>query len=147
MADDRNKDLPWIIGLALALNVFAILAVNFWVYNARWWYIEIKTSYQGLPPTVSRAISLDEIGDPFSIWITASGLCMIVGIGILSWDYFKMRHIFVRPTKLLRIAAWVVLPGLVFFQVFSAMGMNILSVYRFPNFNKQHMVEVLDSLF
>ena len=124
--------------LALVLNLFAILAVNFWIYYARATFIEIATYYTE-PPTVSRAISEPSIGEPFAIWVSLSGLLLVVGVGILVLRIIQHIRSLPAPSRYLRICAYLLLPLLAVMQASSSVGMYMLSVYRFPFAHDLHM--------
>ncbi len=126
--------------VALVLNGFAIIAVNYWIYYARSLFIERHWDTYQKPPTISRAISDPFIGEPFSVWVTISSLCLVVGVGLLALRYIRQINRLPAPSTFLRVAALVIYPVLVALQIASALGMYWLSAYRFPDANEMHMV-------
>lgn len=136
---------PWAITgrrmaiLALLLNGFSILVVNFWIYYARALFIKIATYYRE-PPTISRAISEPVIGEPFAFWVTLSGLLLIVGVSILILRMILQLRDLPKPSRYVRISGFILLPILALMQALSALGMHWLSVYRFPLAHEMHMV-------
>ena len=120
---------PWAITgrrmaiLALLLNGFSILVVNFWIYYARALFIKIATYYRE-PPTISRAISEPVIGEPFAFWVTLSGLLLIVGVSILILRMILQLRDLPKPSRYLRISGFILLPILALMQALSALGMH-----------------------
>jgi len=125
--------------LALVLNGFAILTVNFWIYTARWDFIVRNPDYHK-PPTISRAISDPAIGAPFSVWVTLSGIFLVVGVGILGLHFMRVVRLIEQPSRYQRLAGSVLIPAVFVLQGVSAVGMHLLSTYRFPESRDMHMI-------
>ena len=134
-----SRWLTMLVRLAFVLNGFAFGVVNYWIYTARWWFIETQSHVYSDPPTISRAISPDYIGIPFSFWITLSGLVLIAGVAIMVLRYWIYLHSFQTQVISLLVCRRIILPMIVLMQVASALGMHWLSYYRFPNFHSEHM--------
>jgi hypothetical protein len=125
---------------AIALNAFAVVTVNFWIYHSRIVFSERHPDYVAVdPPTISRAISDNSIGDPFALWITLSAVALVL-------CYLVLARLYLRTAALLRPAA----PGtaraltvgvalMMLFRLGASAGMVILSWYRFPDHNAAHM--------
>ncbi len=126
--------------LALGLNGFAIVTVTYWIYTARWEFIERNGETYTKPPTISRAISDPVIGDPFSVWITISSVCLVIGVGILALRHIGLIRRYGDCGRYLTVAALVGWPAVIVLQAASALGITWLSNYRFPDFNDMHML-------
>lgn len=125
--------------LALVLNGFAILTVNYWIYTARWAFIARNSAHYTKPPTISRAISDPVIGVPFSFWVTISAICLVVGVAVLAVHYVRLLRFLDRPSRYLRLASLVLMPVIMALQAASSVGMHLLSAYRFPDAHEMHM--------
>ncbi len=126
--------------LALALNGFAFVTVNYLIYTARWQFIARNGDSYRKPPTISRAISDPVIGEPFALWITLAGIGLVVSVAILAWHYLALVRRLERPGRALRLVAWTAMPLIVALQVAASLGMHWLSAYRFPNAHEMHMM-------
>ena len=140
MSGKKRRGFVSPIGFALCLALFSMVVVNYWIYSARWWFIKTQSDVYFLPPTISRAIAIDFIGDPFAFWITVSAVCLAVCVGLMVAHYIGMRRHLVRPRRLLWAAVFVIMPLIVLTQAAASVGMHMLSVYRFPDFHTMHMV-------
>jgi len=144
MDQARNRvgsfSIQWMAWGAIALNGFAFLTVNYWIYTARWTYIDRNLSPGDGPPTISRAISDPFVGEPFAIWITLSGICLVFGVFLLVATFWRQLASLSSAGPILHIAKWVLLPGILALQISSAIGMHWLSIYRFPDAHEAHMV-------
>ncbi len=132
----------WVRPLVLAaglLNGFAFVAVNFWIYRARMLFIERNGEVYQKPPTISRAISDPQIGEPFSVWVTASGICLVAGVALLLAYHLWLGRLLVAPSRTIRVMIVTFPPLIISMQAASALGMHWLSSYRFPDFNAEHM--------
>ena len=136
---EKTNTLRLAVLIAAAMNGFALIVVNYWIYTARWTFIETQSQFYFEPPTISRAISIDMIGDPFAIWITISSICLLIGVFLLLRYYWAVRHHLVSPTRSVRLAM-VLVPVIFIVQAFASWGMHTLSVYRFPDYHAMHMV-------
>lgn len=136
-AADRRWNVPMVIGAALAL--FAFLAVNYWIYTARLWFLSAHADTYPRPPTISRAISVPEIGAPFAIWVSLSAVCLIFAVALLARYYNGLRHHMVRPRWTTAIALWVVVPSAVVLQAISGWGIYTQSVHTLYTAPKMHM--------
>lgn len=136
----KLRNFPRLFAVATALNGFAFLAVNYWIYMARWWFIEAKGDTLDAPPTISRAISLEVIGELFAFWITLSGVCLFFGVLLVMTNYMRMRRVLSSPKLGTRIALGAAPIALIFLQGLASYGMHMLSIYRFPFANELHMV-------
>lgn len=127
--------------LAVALNGFAIIVVNYWIYTARWRYIALFPDRVAEdPPTISRAIEAPSIGEPFSFWVTVSGICLVYGV---YWNAFYFRRLAARSTDPSGYVRGILAYGpalVVLMQASAALGMYLLSSYRFPDYHGMHMV-------
>ena len=124
---------------ALALNGFTVIVVNVSIYRARALYIERNAELDPRPPTISRAISDPFIGEPFSLWITASAICLALGVAIQALHHARIARMVTAPGKPFRIASHVFPLAMTALQAVSAVGMHTLSAYRFPFANEMHM--------
>lgn len=120
---------------------FVIIVVNYWIYRARADFIRLHPDYYAVePPTISRAISDPAIGEPFAFWIAISAALLVVGVLPVCWLYFRsglaLPASSVRARRVL-----LTLPALAFVcQCAAAVGMVMLSSYRFPDFHDEHML-------
>lgn len=125
--------------VALVVNGFAVVTVNYWIYTARWDFIDGNPGYRK-PPTISRAISDPTIGEPFSAWVTLSGLLLVLGVWVLALHYLRLLRALDRPRRYLRLSSRALLPAIMLLQPAASVGMYLLSNFRFPDANVAHMV-------
>jgi len=125
---------------ALALNGFAIVTVNYWIYTARWEYIDRNGSFYKRPPTISRAISDPVIGEPFAFWMTISAICLGVGVALLTLIYLWIAGRLRPKFGYLWVALWVLGPAAAILQGVASLGIYWLSSYRFPSAHEMHMI-------
>ena len=132
--------MVWLKCLAVLLNGFAIVTVNLWIYAAMARFMEFHAADYGRPPTISRSISDPLIGVPFQFWITVSGICLVVGVGILILNYVRALRTVIAPSAYVRVVLRVFVPLILVLQVSSSIGMYVLSAYRIPFHSEMHMV-------
>lgn len=131
----------WFPLVALIANVTAIIVVNFWIYHARALFIAGHPDYVAQqPPTISRAISDPAIGEPFAIWISGSGILLILGVGALALVYLRLAAMLPDQFAGLRRVLRACVTLLFAMQTLSALGMYLLSNYRFPDGDEMHML-------
>lgn len=125
--------------LALTLSAFAFVSVTYWIHAARWQFIAARGDSLTEPPTISRAISMATIGEPFALWVTASGLCLVVSVAILAVYYSRLYPSMGRPSRALTAVTRIGIPFVVVFQACSAWGMHTLSVNSLDVDRDMHM--------
>lgn len=134
----------WLRGVcwsAIALNGFAIVTVNYWIYRALIEFTARHSETYFRPATISRAISDPLIGEPFALWITVSGICFALGVALLLVYYLRMTGAIAGAVGwYLWLSFWGVLPVLGAMQMLSGLGMYWLSTFRFPDANEMHMM-------
>ncbi|WP_152912497.1 hypothetical protein [Candidatus Rhodobacter oscarellae] len=137
---DRSGRVPRIIVLAAVLNGAAFVVVNFWIYYARAWFIETHREVYFEPPTISRAITPEFIGQVFSVWITLSAVCLSVGVSLLVLHYVRIARALPDTGSDLRRLFGLTACGIAPLQVLSGVGMVVLSRYRGAEFSEMHMM-------
>ena len=126
--------------VAIALNAFAVVTVNFWIYHSRIVFSERHPDYVAVdPPTISRAISDNSIGDPFAVWITLSAVALVLTDLVLARLYLRTAAILRPVTPGTARALEVGAALMMLFRLGASAGMVILSWYRFPDHNAAHM--------
>lgn len=137
----RSTGYACFLAAAMAANVFVIVTVNYWIYYARIAFIATHPVYVAeQPPTISRAISDPLIGEPFAFWVGISAVALSFGVLGITLVYLRIAqsHLFDdRGGRGILICAAV---AVAVFQAASAVGMYMLSAYRFPDHNAVHMV-------
>lgn len=152
MTGERMKAPGWPSGsrrFAGAATVFAALATVFvtlvviWqIHAARILFLKQNPDYaDGLfRPTVSRALSDPTVGEPFHIWITLCALLLPPAVMVIGALYLEtgrfIADIAPRLSRLFRFAV----PATVVAQMVSSFGMWMLSGFRFPDHNAEHMI-------
>jgi len=130
----------WVALMALILNGFAFFAVNYWIYTARWTFIARNSDHYHRPPTISRAISDPVVGEPFALWMTISGLCLVAGVALLVLLYLRLAWWLRPPFGYLWVGLWMLIPAIAVLQGIASLGIYWLGHYRFPDANEMHMV-------
>jgi hypothetical protein len=142
---DRSAAAPatrgWVPAVAIAANVFAISTVMFWIYYARAMFIALHPDYVAVePPTISRAISDPAIGVPFHLWVSVSGALLVFGVFWIATFNRRLHAHAGHPAAHLSRMMRIGMPTVVMFQMSSAVGMYLLSGYRFPDHHQAHML-------
>jgi hypothetical protein len=91
------------------------------------------------PATISRAISVPAVGEPFAIWITISAILLVFGVFWLSQFYRRIGAQIASPSRYLARMMTYGAPAIVLLQALSGVGMYMLSSYRFPHHHELHM--------
>lgn len=120
---------------------FVIVTVNYWIYRARFEFMERHPDVVAIkPPTISRAISDPVIGEPFAFWISASAAFLVLAMLPVAWLYWRSAGSIGAGSpnmrRFLRVSALL----LMVLQAGAAVGMVILSHYTFPSFDEEHML-------
>ena len=139
MAEQSNGKWRLPISVALIVAVFSFIVVNYQVYTARWRFIEAEGEALEKPPTISRAITLADIGDPFMLWITAAGIALVVAVAIFVAYYMSLVRVVDRASWSMRIAVFILMPVIFVLQVASAWGMHTLSANTLVTGHDAHM--------
>lgn len=121
---------------------FVIVVVNFWIYHARDRFIELHPEWiaEHGAPTISRSIADPAIGEPFAFWMSLCAAMLLLGclpICRLYWLAGRSMPHTGKSTR--RLLIWFV-PAAMALEVSTAVGMVMLSEYRFPDNNFLHMV-------
>lgn len=127
--------------LAIVPTAVAILTINFWIYYARIEFAALHPEYVAeQPPTISRGISDPSIGEPFAVWVSISAVFILLGVFQIAKLYLRSAAVLppalggtARVLRRLGIGAAVA-------QCVSTVGIVMLSVYRFPTHDFEHMV-------
>lgn len=118
-------------------NSFVFTVVNYWIYNARFLFIATHPGYVAKrPPTISRAISDNLIGDPFAFWITLSAVLLALAMLPIGALHFRATRGIPAQIKA-RVRLFVSLS--ISSQLLAAVGMYMLSHFRFPDNGGLHM--------
>lgn len=130
-----------VLGLLFFPMTFVTVTVNYWIYRARFEFIERHPqAAANKPPTISRAISDPAIGEPFAFWISASAVFAVLAMIPVAWLYWRSA----RAVDTMSPGTGRLLSGsallLVILQAIAATGMVVLSQYTFPSFNEEHML-------
>lgn len=128
---------PW---LAVLTTASAILTINFWIYYARIAFAARHPDYVAeQPPTISRGISDPVIGEPFAAWVCVSALFILLGVVLIARLY--LRSAAVLPDEAGSTRRWLrgLAPAVVAAQCASTVGIFMLSLYRFPTHDAEHM--------
>lgn len=125
----------------IVANTLVFLVVNYWIYAARFMFIDTHPAYVAKrPPTISRAISDNLIGDPFAFWITASAVLLALAMVPIAVLYRRSRNttsgISERLGTKLRLFPSLAVAS----QFLAAIGMYMLSNFRFPDNGALHMI-------
>jgi len=127
--------------VAIVANSFAAVAVIYWIYRARALYAlghpEIVAKS---PATISQALADPAVGAPFSVWVTLSGLCLVFGVIWFAVFYRGLIGAVPEPRRYLRHVLTVGPVVVVGLQAAAAIGMYLLSSFRFPDHNETHMI-------
>ncbi|MDQ7070553.1 MAG: hypothetical protein Q9M48_07425 [Rhodobacterales bacterium] len=126
---------------AILTNTIVFVVVNYWIYTARFRFIDTHPAYVAKqPPTISRAISDNLIGDPFAFWIAVCAVLLALGVLPIGMLYRRASHASNGVSE--RVGAIVrILPPLVIASQFiAAIGMYMLSNFRFPDNGALHMI-------
>lgn len=131
----------WVPPIAIAVNLFALGTVTYWIYYARATFIARHPEYVAIePPTISRAISDPSIGIPFQFWVSLSGILLIFGVFWIAEFNRRLHAHALQPgthlTRMMRIG----MSAVVLLQAAAAVGIYLLSTYRFPNHHEAHML-------
>ncbi|MDO6523569.1 hypothetical protein Q4578_18390 [Shimia thalassica] len=125
---------------AIVLTGFVIIVVNFQIYQARILYIAAYPELTAAkPPTISGAIRDPAIGNPFAVWISISAVFLFFGVGSMIaalWaEGMRSDQIPAKERRWLTVLSlWSAT-----LQLMACVGMVILSNYRFPDYNDEHM--------
>lgn len=126
--------------LSVICTTYVVIVVNSLIYSARWQFINFhpaRTAHK--PPTISRAISDVRVGEPFADWMAICAPLLFVGVALLALAGLRELMASGSPSRatLLRIS---ILTGLlILVQGMAAIGMVMLSQFRFPDHHQLHM--------
>ena len=136
-----RRDTALMLSLSVAMTGFVIVAVNIQIYLARYLYGYYNPeTLTGKPATISRAISDPQVGEPFANWMLLCAPLLAIGVALMILAaLIELHRNGGAPDprefrSLVRLCLIVVV-----LQVLAAIGMVMLSQYRFPHFNKMHM--------
>ncbi|WP_127113378.1 hypothetical protein [Shimia sediminis] len=136
-----RRDTALMMSLSMVLTGVVIVAVNVQIYLARYLYGYYNPdAVSRRPATISRAISDPQVGEPFANWMLVCAPLLAIGVALLIISaLIELHRNGGAPTqKEWRILVLLCLV-LIALQVFAAIGMVMLSQFRFPNDNKLHM--------
>jgi len=141
---DATPKPVWLIAVlagAIAANMFAVVTVNYWIYYARAAFMAAHPDYVAVqPPTISRAIADPAIGVPFAFWVSLSGVALIFGVLCLVLVQLRALPSLPFATAAQRRVMLLTCLALAPMQALSALGMYLLSNYRFPDGHDLHMI-------
>jgi len=134
---------------AVSATAFAMLATAFvtpvviWqIHAARHQFIENNPEYmaRNFPPTISGALADPAVGEPFHIWITICAILLPLAVVVIASLYHDtgraIQDIAPRLSAVLRVG----MPATVIVQATASLGMWMLSGFRFPHHNAEHML-------
>lgn len=133
-----NSGWRWPMLIATLLSGFAFIAVNVQVYTARWRFIDAQGDALQEPPTISKAITLTKIGEPFTLWITASAIALVIAVAVFMAYYMSLARF--GSSLRLKLALFGLMPLIFVLQVASGWGMYTLSAYTLRNGHDLHMM-------
>jgi len=121
-------------------NSFVFIVVNYWIYTARILFIAGHPKYVAKrPPTISRAISDNLIGDPFAFWIAVSAVFLMLAMIPIAALYYRASHSARAISNPVHRKIGILASLAISSQFFAAIGMYMLSNFRFPDNRDLHM--------
>jgi hypothetical protein len=127
--------------LVAAPSALAILTINFWIYYARVEFAALHPDYVAeQPPTISRGISDPSIGEPFAVWVSISSLFILLGVVQIATLYLRSASVLPAASARTGRALRRLARAMVAAQCVATVGIVMLSVYRFPTHDLEHMV-------
>lgn len=136
-----RRDTAMIMAISIAFTGFVIVAVNILIYRARHLFGHYNPeAVSGRPPTISRAISDPLVGDPFADWMLICAPLIAVGVACLVVPaLIELRRNGGAPTRREHLILFWLCALVILLQVLAAIGMVMLSQFRFPDHHKLHM--------
>ncbi len=125
---------------AIAANMAVFVTVNYWIYRVHFLFAARNPEYVARKlATISQSISDPAVGEPFAVWISMSAPLLVVAVIPIIWLHLRAANEIrsLSPMRFRLICALAVIGGIS--QIVAAIGMTILSQYRFPDFNQTHM--------
>lgn len=121
---------------------FVIVVVNFWIYHARERFIELHPEWiaDHGAPTISRSIADPAIGEPFAFWMALCAVMLLLGCVPICRLYWLAGRSMPQTGKSTRTMVLWLGPAAFILEVSTAVGMVMLSEYRFPDHNFLHMI-------
>lgn len=136
-----SRKTATLMAVSIIFTGVVIAAVNILIYRARILFSQYNPeAVSGRPPTISRAISDPAVGEPFATWLLVCAPLLFVGVGLLilaAWIELKNGGGAGSARENRTIAALCLLVA--FLQGLAAIGMIVLSSYRFPDHHALHM--------
>lgn len=129
-------------GFAMLATAFVTPVVIWQVHAARHQFIENNPEYmaRNFPPTISGALADPTVGEPFHVWITICAILLPLAVVVIASLYYDTGRSIVdiapRLSKVLRLGT----PVTVLVQMVASFGMWMLSGFRFPDHNAEHML-------
>lgn len=137
---DIGRRLNWTYLAFCAIAVFGFCVINYWIYAARFQFLQNWAHTYPRPPTISRAISIREIGDPFAIWVTTATAGMALAVGALAVRYISVVRAMSNPPFWLRSVGYIMAPACAVFQVASVWGVYIQGQHSVVYSTAMHML-------
>ena len=124
------------IGLAASLGT--PLAIDYWIMNVRWVWIEAFPDRAAIrPPTISRAMADVPYGEAVALYLTVAAVLLVVSAASVSILYLRSFDAIAAPARRPRLKALAL--GIVAIQVPVSLGVILQSVYSLETNNQLHM--------
>lgn len=131
-----------LLAVSIVATGIVIFVVNFLIYRARALYSQYNPQdVLERPPTISRAISDPSIGDPFASWMQICAPLLSIGVAVMilgAWIELQKGGGAGTKREQRLIAALSV--GIALLQCLAAIGIVMLSRFRFPDHGPTHML-------